>query len=456
MLEKHPYIPNDSSVLSEMLQAIGISNLSEMFLDVPISNFGSEGLQRQPLDEYSMVGQMKSLLSRNKNYGNRSFIGGGPWTHFVPGVIRHIISRGEFLTAYTPYQPEISQGLLQSLFEFQSLICELYGMGVANASMYDLPTAIGEAALLCARVTGRQTFLVPSSIPWEKKSVLRNYIEPQGMAVREVPYDAQSGNMDLARLREAVDEGVSGVYLETPSFFGTIEPDLTSVADVAHHAGSLFVVGADPISMGSFRAPGEGGADIAVGDGQPLGIPPGFGGNGLGLMACVDEPKLVRQLPGRIVGLTKTKDGTRDGFVLALSTREQHIRRGRATSNICTNESLLAIAATVYLALLGQEGLTKLSRVILNRTAYAVERLQALGLAVRFSGMHFRDFVVEVSDPGGVNSDLRRLGFSGGRELGTDFQELDRGLLFATTEIHTYDDIDNFAEALQKAAGGRK
>ena len=455
MLDKHPYIPNASSVISDMLKTVGVKNIDELFSDMPRSDFNGGGMPQQPMDELSLVREVTGVLSKNQIYRSKCFMGGGPWPHYVPSVIRHIISRGEFLTSYTPYQPEISQGILQALFEFQSLVCELYDMEVANASMYDLPTAIGEAALLSTRVTGRKIFIIPSSLPWERKSVIRNYTEPQGINVREIPYSSDDGTLIVEDLRKAVDEGVSGVYVESPSFFGTMQRDLEEIVDIAHQAGSLAVVGADPISVGIFKAPGEGGADIVVGDGQPMGIPLGFGGNCLGIMACREDQKIIRQLPGRIVGLTKTKDGNRDGFVLALSTREQHIRRERATSNICTNESLLAVAATIYLALMGRNGLEKVAKAILSRSAYARKRLEEVGLEARFDGISFRDFVTEVDNPTRVNRELARRGFSGGRSLEKDFPELKGGLLFATTEVHSYEDINGFMDALGKAAGGR-
>ncbi|MEN3016698.1 MAG: aminomethyl-transferring glycine dehydrogenase subunit GcvPA [Candidatus Methanosuratincola petrocarbonis] len=449
--EGHRYIPNASSDLPEMLRLAGVPSLDALFSDVPCLS-GFVVASSEPMDEQSVKECLGKILSKNMVYGKRCFIGGGPWFHYVPSTLKHLISRGEFLTSYTPYQPEASQGMLQALFEYQSLICELYGMEIANASLYDLSTAIAEAMLLSARVTGRRKFLVPSSLPRERVSVLRNYGEYQGVRIIEIQYD-RGGGLDREALLKEVDPETAAVYVENPSFFGTIDSAIKDVVEIAHDAGALAVVGADPLSLGILKPPGEYGADIAVGDGQPLGIPPGLGGNGLGIMACRMENRILRQMPGRIVGMTRTASGGGKGYVLALSTREQHIRRGKATSNICTNESLLAVAAAIYLSLAGRDGLRRLADGILRRTDYAVRRMKEAGLMLPFSGRHFRDFAVEAGDPEMVNVRMRSRGLSGGRDLGRDFPGL-RALLFAVTELHSKEDIDELASVTEWAANG--
>lgn len=453
MPNSHPYLPNASRSFEEMLARVGVGSVEEFFRDLPPAGpLGPEGIQEGPLPEMAVERRVRGILSKSAVLRSRCFTGGGPWFHYTPSAVRHIISRGEFLTSYTPYQAEVSQGVLQALFEFQSLVCELYDMEVANASMYDLPTAVGEAALLCARVTGRRAFVIPSSLPEDRKSVIRNYTEPQGMTLREVPY-GEDGCIGREELKVAVGSDVAGVYAESPSFFGTVDCRLREVVEIAHDAGALSVIGADPLSLGVFKPPGEHGADIALGDGQPLGLPPALGGNGLGLMACNGDPSIVRQMPGRIVGSTVSAEGDR-GFMLALATREQHIRRERATSNICTSETLLAIAAAVYLSLLGRRGIRSVSRTILERTSYATSGLRRAGFSLPFSGLQFRDFAVGFSDAGQVNAGLSARGFAPGRGLGEFGRGLGNALLFAVTEIHTGEDIEAFIGALAGSGGG--
>lgn len=433
-----------------MLRYIGISSIDELFSDLPASTMGAE-IDDDPLDEVSVKFRVMEELSKNHVYGRRCFIGGGPWFHHVPSAVKYLISRGEFLTSYTPYQPEISQGMLQTLFEYQSLICELYGMEAANSSLYDLPTAIAEAILLACRVTGRRKTLVPAYLPGERLAVIRNYLEPQGIGIVKVAYDC-SGRLDRDDLLGKIDDRTAAVYVENPSFFGTIDAEIEEVTEAAHRKGGLAIVGADPLSLGVIKPPGEYGADIAVGEGQPLGIPPGFGGNGLGIMACRLDNRIIRQMPGKIVGMTRTVEGDGRGFVLALSTREQHIRREKATSNICTNEGLLAAAAAIYLSLLGKEGLRGLAEGIFARTDYALHAMKGAGFMPQFTGMHFRDFAIAVGDPCRLNSELVRGGLSGGRELAQEFGL--NALLFAVTEIHTKEDIDGLVRAMEAASFG--
>jgi glycine dehydrogenase subunit 1 len=443
----HPYIPNASSSAREMLKEVGLEKLEDLFAD--LGKKGDKGfggaLRPHPMDELEIRAHMEGLLSKNVLFGKRCFAGGGPWFHYVPSVVWQMVSRGEFLTSYTPYQAEVSQGVLQALFEYQSMVCELYDMEVANASMYDLPTAIGEAALLCSRVTGRSAFIAPMGMPRVWRSVLENLTEPQSVKIRQAPRSPESGAVDLEGLKAIVDRDVAGVYLESPTHYGVLDGGLKA---------ALAVVGADPLSLGLLKPPGELGADVAVGEGQPLGIPPGMGGNSLGIMACSGDQQVVRQMPGRIVGLTKTIAGDRKGFVLALTTREQHIRREKATSNICTNTTLMAIAASVYMATMGREGMRAVASKILENTDYAIKRLHGVGgMEPLYRGVHFRDFVMVSEDIGVAEGRLGTKGFVGGKDVSGDLGK--RGAwLFAVTEILEKGEIDTFADALSSVLEG--
>jgi glycine dehydrogenase subunit 1 len=430
----HPYIPN-ASILNEMLKEVGIEKIDDLFNDVMKIDFD---LNIPILDEYSIYKEVKSILSKNKIY--KCFMGGGPWFHFVPSITKYLITRGEFLTSYTPYQPEISQGVLQALFEFQSMICELYNMEVANASLYDFPTAIGEAILLSSRVTGRKKVIIPSSIPEDRKSVIRNYAI--NLEIIEVPF-LDNGCPDLEYIKKIINKDIAGVYTEIPNFFGVIDFNLKELIEISHEVGAIAIIGADPLLMGIIKPPGDYGADIVVGDGQPLGIPPAMGGNSLGIIACKNDMRIIRQMPGRIVGMTRTIRGER-AFTLVLSTREQHIRREKATSNICTNETLLAIAATIYMALLGKEGIKRIAKRIFHNTQYTIKRIKEIGLDTAFKGLHFRDFTIKGINIKKLNRFLKDRGILGGREISENIG------LFAVTEIHKKEDLDEFIDLLKE------
>jgi len=430
----HPYIPN-ASILNEMLKEVGIEKIDDLFNDVIKVDFD---LNIPILDEYSIYKEVKSILSKNKIY--KCFMGGGPWFHFVPSITKYLITRGEFLTSYTPYQPEISQGVLQALFEFQSMICELYNMEVANASLYDFPTAIGEAILLSSRVTGRKKVIIPSSIPEDRKSVIRNYAI--NLEIIEVPF-LDNGCPDLEYIKKIISKDIAGIYTEIPNFFGVIDFKIKELIEISHEVGAIAIIGADPLLMGIIKPPGDYGADIVVGDGQPLGIPPAMGGNSLGIMACKNDMRIIRQMPGRIVGMTRTIRGER-AFTLVLSTREQHIRREKATSNICTNETLLAIAATIYMALLGKEGIKRIAKRIFHNTQYVIKRIKEIGLDTGFKGLHFRDFTIKGINIKKLNRFLKDRGILGGREISENIG------LFAVTEIHKKEDIDEFIDLLKE------
>ncbi|MFA6549109.1 MAG: aminomethyl-transferring glycine dehydrogenase subunit GcvPA [Candidatus Margulisiibacteriota bacterium] len=345
-----------------------------------------------PLSEPELLEELKSLSEKNKT---PSFMGGGSYNHFIPSVVKHMLGRSEFYTAYTPYQPEISQGILQAIFEYQSMICELTGMDAANASMYDGATAMAEAALLACRATGRKEILVAQTVHPNYRAVLRTYAAKAELGVKELPYDTKTGT-SVARGTWNVDSKAACFILQQPNFFGNIE-DVKGIADEIHKNGSLFIVSADPISLGLLKAPGNYGADIVVGEGQALGNPQNFGGPGLGLFAV--KKAFLRQMPGRIVGETVDSEGKR-GFVLTLSTREQHIRREKATSNICSNEALCALAAGIYLSVMGKQGLRKVAELCLQKANYLKKKL---GNKIVFSAPSFKEFVVKTDKPVGLD-----------------------------------------------------
>jgi glycine dehydrogenase subunit 1 len=393
-----------------------------------------------------------------KNVSTRemlSFLGAGIWPHHVPAAIDAILSRGEFLTSYTPYQPEISQGMLQTLFEYQSLVCELTGMDYANSSSYDWSTALGEAARMTSRVSGRYEFIVPRYIHPERLATLRIFCEPVGIKVIEVAQDERTGSIDLLDLKRKLGPATAGVYLEYPSFLGFVEEAVAEVGTMVHNAGGLFVVGSEPISLGVLKPPGEFDADIVVGEGQPLGNHMNYGGPLLGIFACRGET-LLRQMPGRIIGKTTTQDGKQDAYCMALQTREQHIRREKATSNICTNEALLALAASMYLSLLGPKGIENLCSIILDRTKFAIDCLAKLNgvMAPAFDAFHFMEFAVNFEKTGKkvaeINSALLNGGIQGGLDLSPYFPELGQSALYCFTEVHSHQDIEMLADKLRQ------
>ncbi len=453
------YIPNDTAEIEEkMKKEIGIKHIDDLFSDIderirlkrPLNIPG-------PLSELEVRRETERILKKNKSFQNMlCFLGGGVWPHYVPAVVDNVALRGEFLTSYTPYQPEISQGILQALFEYQSMICELLGMDVANCSMYDWATALGEAARMVARVTHRDTFLIPHYISSSRLAVLKNYTESAGIKVLEVNQERENGQIDLEDLKEKISRDTAGVYVENPSYLGFIVENVEEIAEIAHDAGSLFIVGVDPTSLGILKPPGDYGADIAIGEGQPLGNYMNGGGSLLGIFACKDDNSLIRQMPGRIIGMTTTIDGKEIAFCMALQTREQHIRRHKATSNICTNEALCALRAAVYMALLGSDGFRRLGELILSRTIYAIEKLSKInGLQVPlFKAYHFKEFTVNFDSSSvsvrEVNQKLLKQGIIGGAELKNEFPELGETSLYCVTEMHTQSDIDRLYDRLSE------
>ncbi len=451
-------MPNsDESIMRQMLGEIGSDAIEELFKDIPSVIRSKAGLQiPHGMSEMDTRRHVEALLAKNLSTRDMlSFLGAGVWPHHVPAAIDAIVSRGEFLTSYTPYQPEISQGMLQTLFEYQSLICELTEMDYSNSSMYDWSTALGEAARMAARATGRNEFIVSRYIHPERLATLRIFCEPVGIKVIQVAHDERTGSIDLSDLKQKITASTAGVYLEYPSFLGFVEQAAAEIGSMIHDGGGLFVVGGEPISLGVLKPPGEFGADIVVGEGQPLGNHMNYGGPLIGIFACRGDA-LLRQMPGRIIGKTTTLDGEQDAYCMALQTREQHIRRGKATSNICTNEALLALAASMYLSLLGPKGITDLCSTILERTKYAIDRLGKIRgvVAPRFDAFHFMEFVVNFDKTGKkvsqINSDLLNAGIQGGLDLSGYFPELGQSALYCFTEVHSHQDIQMLGDKLQQ------
>ncbi len=457
MSEAHPYIPNSAPrIKKEMLKEIGLRDVEDLFSDIPESIMKNSSLQLHPSrSEMEARLQVEDLLSRNVSTREMtSFLGGGVWPHYVPAAVDEIVSRSEFLTSYTPYQPEVSQGMLQALFEYQSMIAELMGMEFANSSLYDWSTALGEAARMASRVTGREELLVPHYIQPDRLETLKTFSEPAGMRIVELSQDRRTGAILDEDLNQKISSKTAGVYIENPSYLGFFETGAKRIGELSHEKGALFIIGADPTSLGLFAPPGELGADIAVGEGQPLGNHMNYGGPLLGLFACNGE-RLLRQMPGRLIGMTMTRDGISMAFTMALQTREQHIRREKATSNICTNEALCAVAAAAYLSLMGPKGLERLAKTIIANSEYAIQKMKGLeGLKVPlFEAQHFKEFVISFDRTGPtasrVNAELLKRGIQGGICLGNQFPELGQSALYCVTELHTRESIDRVVAAMK-------
>ena len=467
MLDKgnHPYIPNSlQEIKQEMMREIGIRSIEELFSDIP-EKFRLKRKLNVPekgLSEFEVKKHVEALLSRSETCNDMPvFLGAGCWPHYVPAVVKEIAQRSEFLTSYTSYQPETSQGMLQALFEYQSMICEITGMGVANCSMYDWASALGEAARMAARVKGRHEILIPKTISPERAAALKVYAEPAGISVRQVEFDAEKGHINLEDLRNAISDKTAAVYIENPSYLGFIETQVDEISKETHANDALFIVGVDPTSLGILRPPGDYEADIVIGEAQPLGNPMNFGGPLLGIFACREDMALVRQMPGRIIGMTRTQDGTKNGFCMALQTREQHIRREKATSNVCSNEALCSVASAVYMALLGPEGLRELGETVMCNANYAVHLLSKIGgvKAPVFKSAHFKEFTVNLDETGlsvkDVNQKLLGRRIHGGKDVSSEFSELGQTALYCVTEMHSRDEIESLAAALEGILGGR-
>lgn len=460
MSKPHPYLPNSVTEIKErMMEEIGVRSIDDLFSDIPEDmRFEGDLDIPGPYAEAEVKQKVLSLLEKNWSLRCPPFLGGGVWPHYVPAVVDEVMGRAEFLTSYTPYQPEITQGMLQAVFEYQSLICELVGLEVANSSLYDWASALGEAARMASRLNRRDTVAVPYLISPQRLAVLRAYTEPVGMRIVQVDHDKTTGLLDLEDLKEKVDKQTAAVYVENPSYLGFVEEEVEAIAETAHDARALFVVGVDPISLGLLRAPGDYDADIVIGEGQPLGNHMNYGGPLLGIFACRNDPRMIRQMPGRLIGLTRTQDGSKRGFAMTLQTREQHIRREKATSNICTNEALCAVAGAVYLSLLGPSGIRELAEAVTSRAHYAMRRIGELPSvrAPMFSSFHFKEFTVSFRDTtvAEVHRELLASRLQGGRPLVSEFPELGEAALYCVTEMHSKRDIDRLVSALGEALEG--
>ena len=447
------YLPHTEDEIVEMLAAIGKPSLDALFESIPPgARFERELAVPPPLDEASLMRHMKELSAKNYGPGMLSFLGGGMYDHHLPPAVDQLLLRSEFYTAYTPYQPEVSQGTLQAIWEFQTIVSEIYGLPLANASMYDGASAAAEAAQMARRLTKKDKILVSACVHPHYRQTVATYLSGSDKSLYGEVAVAENGAADLAQIEALLDTDTAAVLVGYPSFVGPF-PVLDRLAALCHERDALLVaVNTEPYALALSEAPGKLGADIAVGEGQPLACPPQFGGPGVGLFACRDDRKYLQQLPGRICGETVDKNGER-GFVLTLATREQHIRRERATSNICTNQGLIALALAIRVSLLGKAGFTQVAEQCLAKTRYLQARVAKLrGFSPRFAeAPYFNEFAVRV--PGGdaakVCARLEQQGIIAGLDLGRVNPELQDSLLIAVTEKHTRADLDRFVTALE-------
>ncbi|GAC1433421.1 MAG: aminomethyl-transferring glycine dehydrogenase subunit GcvPA [Chloroflexota bacterium] len=455
-----PYLPHTDRDRQDMLAAIGVASVEDLLVDVPLEVRCGPLDVPAPLDEATMLRHLEELAGQNRHTAQMpSFLGGGAYHHHIPSVVGALASRGEFVTSYTPYQPELSQGTLQAIYEFQSLICALTGLDVANASLYDAATACAEAMALAVAATGRAEFVVSAGLTPDYLATLRTYAWSQNLTLHEVPLSPH-GTCDPASLAPLLEGGrVAGVLVQSPTYHGVLE-DQRALAEAAHAAGALLITCANPLSLALLASPGECGADVAVGDAQPFGTSLSYGGPYVGYMAARES--LLRRLPGRIAGASVDSHGNR-AYVLTYQTREQHIRREKATSNICSNHALNALVATIYLSYMGKTGLRQVADLCVRRAHYAAERIAALpGYHLPFAGTpFFHEFVVMGPRPAAeINAALLRDGILGGvpipagvlagppgqREPAAD------GLLFCVTEMNSREEIDHLVSSLERIA----
>jgi glycine dehydrogenase subunit 1 len=382
-----------------MLDFLSISSIDELYSDIPANILYRGKLDIPRFSEAALTSHMNEVLSRNIVFSpNKIYVGGGIWPLYIPSVVKNIVNRTEFLTAYTPYQAEFSQGLMQALYEYQSLMAELLDMDVVNSSMYDWASAAGEALLMASRVSKSNVVLVPSDIPMNRKMVIRTYLWGAGIRYIEYPLD-EYGNIEIRFLRELdVEDGVAGIYVEYPNCYGYIPLNIDEVSSYIHNMGGILIMGIDPITLPMLKPPGKYDADVVVGEGQPLGNHMYFGGPLLGIFAVRGDMKLIREMPGRVMGLTRTFEGE-NAFTMILQAREQHIRREKATSNICTNEALTAIASAVYISILGAKGLVELSRGLLVNAHKLYDMMIDLGFEGSYELPFFREFSVMLDKP---------------------------------------------------------
>ena len=432
-----PYTPNTDDDRQRMLDAIGVRSFDDLVADIPAEHRNPPIDLPPPTSELELRREIGAMAEQNAVPGDYAcFLGAGSYRHFIPAIVRSVATRSEFMTAYTPYQPEVSQGTLQAHYEFQSLVCQLTGMEVANAGMYDGATSMAEAALMAARVTKRDRVAVLDTVSPAYRQVLETFLDSQGIAIDTSSPDSVQVGAETACL-----------LVQQPNFFGYFE-DLEEMAEAAHSAGALLVVATDLTSLGMFRPPSEYDADIVVAEGQAIGVPPTFGGPYVGIFAC--KQKYVRQMPGRVVGKTVDTRG-RDGYVLTLQTREQHIRRERATSNICTAVGLIALMTTLYMSSLGKQGLRRVAELCYHKAHYAASLIEKIpGYSLPLTGAYFREFVVDCPRPvAEINNALLERKIIGGLDVS---EYVPNGMLVCCTEMNTKEEIDRFAEALAEVA----
>ena len=438
------YIPHTDAERAEMLAAVGVQQISDLFEDIP-PPFRMHALHMpEGLSESEVYERLHQLSHRNA-HELTCFLGGGFYDHFIPAAVDALSGRGEFYTAYTPYQPEASQGTLQAIFEYQSAICRLTRMDVANASMYDGGTALFEAAMMAIRITGRNRIVLDSGVSPIYRVMLRSYTRNLSIEFEEI--EVVHGQSNRARLRAALNDQAAAVILQNPNFFGAVD-DFSDITDMAHECGCLAIASVYPVSLGLLKAPGDMGVDIVTGEGQSLGLPLSFGGPYLGFLAT--RMAHVRKMPGRLVGETVDRNGKR-GYVLTLQAREQHIRREKATSNICSNEALCALRAVIYLSLLGKHGLREMAQLCATKAEYAKRRLAAVpGVRVKRSAPTFNEFTLELPiDAAEVVAHLVDKGIAAGFPLGRYYRGMENYLLVAVTEKRTRAEIGVLAEALE-------
>lgn len=449
------YVSNTPEDISAMLKEIGeskkkaLSSIDELFSDIPgdlrVKSLDLPG----SLSEMEVCARLKSHASKTLNYSDcKSFMGGGSYDHYIPSAVAAVIGRSDFYTAYTPYQPEVSQGTLMSIFEYQTMICNLTGMQASNASHYDGATALAESMIMAYNINSRREFLVASTVNPAYRSVLDTYAHAADFKLHTIPFDEKTGKLDAGFIKSGLGDSIAAVLVQVPSFFGVVE-DFKWLAELAHEKGAVLIVSANPISLGLLKAPASYGADIVCGDGQPLGIPSSFGGPALGFMAT--SQKYIRKLPGRIVGETVDKNGKR-AFVLTLQAREQHIRREKASSNICSNQALCALAATVYLSYVGPYGLRDIAARCSDMAHYLADRISKVkGFALKFSGSSFfHEFVVAM--PETLTYEKLFDHFAASKILaGVDLSKagVKNGLLVCATEMRTKEDIDAYIKCLE-------
>ncbi len=449
----HPYMPNDEEI-DEMLGYLGLSEIGDLFVDIP----GQVKIDSLPMDqgmgEIDVIRELHKIGAKNWSAcQTTTFLGGGIYNHYVPPAVGEIISRGEFYTSYTPYQAEISQGMLQTLFEYQSMVSALTGMDIANSSMYDAATGLGEAALMANRITKRDRVLVPEVMDPDKFSTLENYVRGVGMEIERYSLDRETGMHDISSLDQQLDPNTAAVYMECPNYLGIMEENIALVKEMLDDK-TVLIAGINPISLGLIKKPGDYGADVVVGEGQPLGLGMNFGGPLLGIFAA--RVKHMRFMPGRIIGMTEDTEGNR-AYTMTLQTREQHIRREKATSNICSNEALCAVATAVYLSLFGKNGLRNLAALNYNKAHSLMDRLCEIdGLEREFSGDFFNEFVISLDDVD-ISKFYRHMldrKIHPGIKLEDRINDFPRSLMVAVTEMNTKQEMDDLVEGIRTFHGG--